>query len=239
MLLLLFAVVACGDRGREAPPTAAGPSPSRFQRHLDRLGIPLQLPPRGKMILVNIPAFELIAFEDAEPVLTSRIIVGAPWHPTPVLRTHTTAVRFRPTWRPTPAMVRSGEYEDKVWPPGRKNPLGLAAIRLGPGLLVYLHDTNRRDLFGRDDRALSHGCIRVQHWDELVAWVLGIEIAEVHRLANGRRTFDYPAAPIPVILGYYTIFPDAAGRPVSHADVYERSASAAEPSSSAACGPTG
>ena len=206
-----------------AIPTATLSESPRFQAALDALGVPLSLPPSGKAIVVNIPAFELIAFEDAEPVLRSRVIVGTPWHRTPVMTTHTTSVRFRPTWRPTPSMIASGEYRDRVRPPGPDNPLGLAAVRLEEGMLVYLHDTNRRDLFERDVRTLSHGCVRVQAWDELVAFVLDIDLAVVHALANGRSTTDVPTdPPIPVILGYYRVFPDDAGRPVAYDDVYGR-----------------
>ncbi|WP_299649314.1 L,D-transpeptidase family protein [uncultured Tateyamaria sp.] len=178
------------------------------------------VPQFGKAILVNIPAFELIAFENGTPVLRSRVIVGTPWHRTPRLRTHVSSVRFRPTWRPTPSMIASGEYPDRVWPPGERNPLGLAAVRLGTGLLVYLHDTNRRELFEQDDRALSHGCVRVQKWAELAAFVLSVNLREVLRHAHGTRTFDAPAPPIPVELGYYTRFPDASGQIVTYPDIY-------------------
>jgi len=244
-LLLLFPAVVllpgCVAATRPPAPSADPQSDvpaSQFQRHLDRLGIPHRVPASGRAILVNVPAFELIAFMDGEPALRSPVIVGAPWHPTPLIETYTTAIRFRPTWRPTPAMVRSGEYVDKVWPPGRRNPLGLAAIRLEPGLLVYLHDTNRRDLFARENRALSHGCIRVKRWDELIAWLLGIGLDEVHRLANGRSTFDMPAPPVPVKIGYFTTFPDDLGQPVRYPDIYGRAA-AAQPASPEAAGPSG
>ncbi|WP_432817024.1 L,D-transpeptidase family protein [Sulfitobacter sp. JB4-11] len=196
------------------------PAAADFQSQLDRAGIPYQVPPVGKAILVNIPAYQLIAFEDGAPVLRSRVIVGAPWHRTPRLQTHVSAVRFRPTWRPTPSMIASGEYTDRVRPPGENNPLGLAAVRLAPGMLVYLHDTNRRALFAQEDRALSHGCVRVEHWDWLVSFVLDMPITQVHALANGRRTFDAPAPPIPVELGYYTRFPDQNGRIVTYPDIY-------------------
>lgn len=192
----------------------------RFQRLLDRAGIEYVVPPTGKAILVNIPAFEMILFEDGAPVLRSRVIVGAPWHRTPRLQTYVSSVRIRPTWRPTPSMVASGEYRDRVWPPGESNPLGLAAVRLEPGLLVYLHDTNRRELFSEDNRALSHGCVRVEKWAELVAFVLDIGVDDVTRIANGRRTFDAPAPPIPVELGYYTRFPDASGQIAYYPDIY-------------------
>ena len=202
---------------------------TRFHAQLNQSGVPYRIPLEGKAILVNIPAFELIAFENGVPVLRSHVIVGAPWHRTPRLQTYVSTVRFRPTWRPTPSMIASGEYTDRVRPPGENNPLGLAAVRLEPGLLVYLHDTNQRHLFAQDDRALSHGCVRVERWDALVAFVLDIDIARVHELANGRRTFDAPAPPIPVELGYFRRFPDANGQIVEYPDIYGLDASSALP----------
>lgn len=212
------------------PAFASGPctaNPNTFQDLLDRNEIGYQVPPVGKAILVNIPAFELITFEDGRPLWRSRVIIGAPWHRTPRIQTYVTAVRFRPTWRPTPSMLASGEYRDRVWPPGENNPLGLAAVRLGPELLVYLHDTNHRELFAQENRALSHGCVRVQQWDTLVAFVLDMDLAEVRALANGWRTFDAAAPPIPVTLGYFTRFPDADGAITTHPDIYKLDRSAA------------
>jgi len=203
----------------ETPAPQAGPSPD-FRTVLEQSGIDYRIPETGKAILVNIPAFELIAFEDGEIRLRSRVIVGARHHRTPRLQTYVSTVRFRPTWRPTPSMIASGEYRDRTWPPGRRNPLGLAAVRLQPGLLVYLHDTNRRQLFDKEFRALSHGCIRVKEWDRLVAFVLDMPLERVHALADGRRTFDAPAPPIPVTLGYLLEFPDPDGTIRRFDDVY-------------------
>ena len=225
--ILALLCIALPAPGQDAgPPTER--ATTRLQAILDRSAIDLSLPARGKVIVVNVPAFEALAIEDGREVLRSRIIVGTPWNPTPLVDTRVTTVRFRPTWRPTPSMVKSGEYRDRIWPPGPDNPLGLAAIRLEPPLLVYLHDTNHRELFEREDRALSHGCIRVQQWDELIAWVLGIGLPEVHRLANGTRSLDVPAPPIPVLIRYYTRFPDGDGKIVRHEDIYRRVISSAE-----------
>ena len=180
------------------------------------------VPRKGRAILVNIPSFDLIAFEDGKPVLRSRVIVGRPATPTPVMRTETSVVRFRPTWTPTPDMIRSGKYTPGTRPPGPRNPLGLLAIRLEPGMLVYLHGTNKPGLYERDRRALSHGCVRVERWDEVAAWVLQTDIDDIHRHAHGRRTFDMDTDFVPVILGYFTQFPDASGAWRNHADVYRR-----------------
>ncbi len=94
---------------------AINPAPASaesFQDVLDRARIEYKVPQSGKAILVNIPAFEMILFRDGVTVMRSRVIVGAPWHRTPRLKTHVSAVRFRPTWRPTPSMIASGEYRD-------------------------------------------------------------------------------------------------------------------------------
>lgn len=220
-LLALAALVlaACAA----APPTlstSADRATTPFQQRLDAAGVPLDLPATGKLVLVNVPAFELVAIENGTPALRSRIIVGTARNPTPLLDTYTTAVRFRPSWRPTPEMVASGEYVDRVWPPGPSNPLGLAAIRLQPGLLVYLHDTNQRQLFERQNRALSHGCIRVQRWDELIAWLLDTDLAQVRAWANGPQTFDMPTSPVPVLIRYLPVFPAEDGTLLRHADIY-------------------
>jgi murein L,D-transpeptidase YcbB/YkuD len=148
--------------------------------------------------------------------------VGTPWNRTPVRRTYVTSVRFRPTWRPTPSMIASGEYEDKVWPPGARNPLGLAAIRFEPGMLVYMHDTNRRGLFDTEARALSHGCVRTEQWDRFAAWLLDEDLAQIHAWADGRRTFDAPTPVVPVMIRYYTAFPGPDGRLEHYPDIYRR-----------------
>lgn len=219
--MLLAACAAGVDRAPD-PVEPDLPPVSQFQQWLDGSDIDFVVPQSGKAILVNIPAFELIAFDDGTPVLRSRAIVGTPYNQTPILETYTTAVRFRPTWRPTPDMIASGEYVDRRWPAGPDNPLGLAAIRLEPGLLVYLHDTNRRDLFAERARALSHGCVRVERWDALAAWVLDVDLESVRSWANGGRTFDQPTPQIPVFLGYFTRFPDDRGHVRDYDDIYRR-----------------
>jgi murein L,D-transpeptidase YcbB/YkuD len=218
--LVIGAAVACSPyQPSDDPVSVAVP---QFQRKLDHLGVPYTVPPTGKAILVNIPAFELIAFEDGRPAFRSRIIVGTPENPTPLMTSSMRVVRFRPMWRPTPSMIESGEYRDKIWPPGRQNPLGLAAIRLRTDIPIYLHDTNRRDLFGQRTRALSHGCVRVEHWDTLVSWTLDMALSQVHRLANGSQTIDVATPDIPVQFGYFLRFPNATGELVAYPDIYGR-----------------
>ena len=206
--------------GRIAPVPTVKPASTQYVPGRDALfrGVPS----RGKAILVNIPSFELIAFEDGRPVLRSRVIVGKPRTPTPIMETETSVVRFRPTWTPTPSMIASGKYTPGTRPPGKRNPLGFLAIRLEPGMLIYLHGTNKPQLYDRERRALSHGCVRVERWDEVAAWVLGIPVEEVESHAYGRRTFDMDTGGVPVIVTYETWFPDANGIMRDWPDVYNR-----------------
>jgi murein L,D-transpeptidase YcbB/YkuD len=180
------------------------------------------VPLHGKAILVNIPSYELIAFEDGKEVMRKRVIVGSTKDQTPALVAETSVVRFRPTWTPTPDMVKEEGLSPDTRPPGKGNPLGLMAIRLDPGLLIYLHGTNSPKLFGRDKRALSHGCVRVEDVEEVAAFVLGTTVDEVRSHAHGARTFDMETAGIPVLIRYHTRFPDETGVMREYADVYGR-----------------
>src|SRR5690606_21131975 len=48
-------------------------------------------------------------------------------------------------------------------PPGERNALGRIKFMFPNQHAVYLHDTPLRNLFEKDYRAFSHGCVRVQN----------------------------------------------------------------------------
>ena len=56
--------------------------------------------------------------------------------------------------------------------PGKGNPLGFMKINFHNPYSVYLHDTPKRSIFGRNFRAASSGCVRVQNIGKLAAWIL-------------------------------------------------------------------
>jgi L,D-transpeptidase YcbB len=56
--------------------------------------------------------------------------------------------------------------------PGPDNSLGLVKLMFPNEYSVYLHDTPQKDLFEKDRRDFSAGCIRVKQPAELTAWVL-------------------------------------------------------------------
>jgi murein L,D-transpeptidase YcbB/YkuD len=50
---------------------------------------------------------------------------------------------------------------------GDDNALGVIKFNFNNPYSVYLHDTNQRYLFQNANRALSHGCVRVEKWEGL------------------------------------------------------------------------
>ena len=56
--------------------------------------------------------------------------------------------------------------------PGEDNPLGFAKINFHNEHSVYLHDTPSDRLFGRNFRAASSGCVRVENIEQLITWLL-------------------------------------------------------------------
>ena len=55
---------------------------------------------------------------------------------------------------------------------GDANALGIMKFVFDNKYSVYLHDTNQRYLFSNSMRSLSHGCVRVQGWQDLAFWIL-------------------------------------------------------------------
>ncbi|WP_026870994.1 L,D-transpeptidase family protein [Inquilinus limosus] len=111
----------------------------------------------------------------------------------------------------------------KFWqPPGDDNALGLLKFELDNDQAIYLHDTNNRKLFATDNRAVSNGCIRVENYLGLAAWVLGIDTAAVEAaIATGKTHFARVPSRIPVRMTYYMAYPDPTGGIRYGEDVYD------------------
>jgi murein L,D-transpeptidase YcbB/YkuD len=75
--------------------------------------------------------------------------------------------------------------------PGDTNSLGLVKIIFPNPDNVYLHGTDAPGLFSQDIRDFSHGCIRVENPEDLVAWVLrnnpGWDLQRVKATMNGEK----------------------------------------------------
>ena len=185
----------------------------------------------GRLVLVNIAAAELVAYDTGREFLRSRLVVGAARTRTPQLATFVTTVRSNPPWY-VPASIEpeiraAGAVGFRVvngrlvQPPGPANPLGPLRIGLLDSDGIFLHGTSSPGLFARQDRALSHGCVRVERIRDLAAWMLGTTPAAIAAtLASGRTIDLVPPAEVAVALAYLTAWPDAAGRVVIHGDPY-------------------
>jgi murein L,D-transpeptidase YcbB/YkuD len=93
--------------------------------------------------------------------------------------------------------------------PGPQNPLGRVKFLIPNVFGVYLHDTSNRNLFARDTRTLSHGCVRVGSALELADDLLEAQHAwsterRDHILSDWKTTIITLDQPVPVHLMYET-----------------------------------
>jgi murein L,D-transpeptidase YcbB/YkuD len=186
------------DPGRAAPPTMSlrdadalvAINMERWRWMPDTLG--------DRHVFVNIPSATLVARDHGAGVLAMKVVVGTPNNRTPVLSSAINAVVFSPYWNIPesivtkeilPAVRRNPEYlrrENIEVLPGRDNGRDLYRQRPGPrnalGLVkfvfpndfgVYMHDTPVESAFARAERALSHGCVRLEQPQALAEWILG------------------------------------------------------------------
>ena len=58
---------------------------------------------------------------------------------------------------------------------GDDNALGVFKFNFNNPYSVYLHDTNQRYLFKNANRALSHGCVRVEKWQDLAFYIASLD----------------------------------------------------------------
>ena len=183
-----------------------------------------------RYIMVNVPAFTVAAYDSGRKSLEMKVIVGMEFEgrATPVFADSMQYVVFRPYWNVTPtiqanefgnmspeAMAR-GNYEyyqdggqTRIRQrPGSKNALGLVKFLFPNDFNIYLHDTPNDELFKKDVRAFSHGCIRLEKPDEMAAYVLGWDIDRVRAAMNGggdNKTITLKKK-IPVYITYLTTY---------------------------------
>ena len=123
--------------------------------------------------------------------------------------------------------------------PGPRNPLGEVKFLLPNRFDVYLHDTPGRAAFQRADRALSHGCVRLERAMDLAAALLaGRPEGAIDAMRNviqaGREHTIRLDHSVPVILYYQTAWVEGDGTVHFREDIYghdRRAAPLAEPAS--------
>lgn len=108
---------------------------------------------------------------------------------------------------------------------GCDNALGAVVFRFENSYGVYLHDTSQKQLFNKGERALSHGCIRVENAKELASLLLKYDHSEhkipilENAMADYQRKDFVLKEPVPIIITYLTcLIKD--GKPVLYKDIY-------------------
>lgn len=195
-------------------------------------------------LLVNTAAFEAVRWRGGQRLGTWRVITGKVSSPTPVFSAMVTGVNLNPWWnvpsnivresvgsliRRSPATARARGY---VWSggsvrqkPGPQNALGRMKLVMPNRYSVYLHDTPSRDLFDREVRAFSHGCVRVGDALGLAENLLqGTRTrAEIDAIVASNRSVTISLAqPIPVYIAYFTAGTKADGTFAMFPDIYGR-----------------
>lgn len=111
--------------------------------------------------------------------------------------------------------------------PGPQNALGSIKFMMPNPYSVYLHDTPSRELFARQERSFSSGCIRLEHPMALAEWLLDREghprAGSVEALMARQETLTINLKqPVPTYLVYFTAFATDAGDIAFRRDVYSR-----------------
>ena len=109
--------------------------------------------------------------------------------------------------------------------PGKENPLGFLKINFANSSSVYMHDSPKESLFGRNFRAASSGCVRVQNIEELATWLLagqgGWNEEHVERVKAGGETKTVRLRkPVPLYFAYVTAWATQDGVIQFRPDVY-------------------
>src|SRR5262245_13303279 len=137
-------------------------------------------------VLVNLPDFTLQVVHNDAQVWNTRIVIGKPEMPTPLLSETMKYITINPTWNVPPSIIYN-EYMPALQrdptvlermglklvynrdgsvhiyqPPGEANALGRIRFNFPNRFLVYQHDTPDKHMFAHDVRAYSHGCMPVQ-----------------------------------------------------------------------------
>ncbi|MCB2066190.1 MAG: L,D-transpeptidase family protein [Erythrobacter sp.] len=208
----------------------------------------------GQYLLTNVPEMQLRLMVNGQIIRTYRTIVGAVGSPTPQLAETVEGVIFNPTWTVPQSIVRgeglgnrvlnnpswarangytatrgANGYISVVQQPGPGNSLGVMKLDMPNPHAIFLHDTPARGLFASENRARSHGCVRVERALELAMTVAILGRGATRDEAVAISTSgEYTRVPVertmPVYITYFTYGVDVDGNLRQYNDIYGRDA---------------
>ncbi len=131
--------------------------------------------------------------------------------------------------------VNFASFDEKTFPfamrqpPSRGNALGLVKFMFPNKYNIYLHDTPAKNLFSREVRAFSHGCIRLNDPFDFAYALLAKQTSDPKgffhaKLDSGKESRVNLQEHVPVHIGYRTAFTSAKGRMNYRRDIYGRDA---------------
>lgn len=205
--------------------------------------------PGKDRVTVNIPDFRLAAFENNAKVFDMAVVVGKEGTNTTLFSGKLNQVVFSPYWN-IPASIVKKEIvpameADKNYLQSKNMEIvgkrdGLPVIRQRPGTGnalgrikflfpnrydIYFHDTYAKDLFNREVRALSHGCIRLADAAKMANWLLRnkkewTEEKVAAAMNSGKEQSVKVDPAMPVTITYFTTWVDEDGQLNFRNDVY-------------------
>ncbi len=204
--------------------------------------LPRNLP--AERVWVNTASMQLEYYRGTpRPIFTTRVVVGQPTTPTPEFATTINSLLYNPPWY-VPYSIATKEILPKLETepdylerhnmvmrdsgaihqlPGAGTALGRIKFEMEDRFSVYLHDTPLRHLFARENRRLSHGCVRVQNPRDFAALLIQEPVEVINKgIAPGTTTRRSLAAPVPVYIVYQTAFIGADGALAFRRDAYLR-----------------
>lgn len=244
-------LAADGVAGPATRAALAVPAASRARQvavNLERLRRLPPLPAGGLRVEVNVAAFDLAVRRGADTLLRLRVAVGHPDSATPVLRDAIKTVVFNPDWMvpssivaedllPREAaepgvlaregfeVVAAGDPPRLRQRPGPGNALGRIKFSFPNSEAIFLHDTNAPQVFRASQRAVSHGCVRVDRPADLAALLIEATGTAGPEVVARYITAGQPYAlrlreDVPVDIAYRTAWVEPDGALNFRPDVY-------------------
>jgi murein L,D-transpeptidase YcbB/YkuD len=202
----------------------------------------------SEFIGVNIPSYKLLYIRDGKTALESNVVVGKELNKTVVFSGKLSYLVFSPYWN-VPQSIVEKEIEPGLeddpdylgkhnmeWNgdqlrqrPGGENSLGLVKFMFPNSNNIYLHDTPAKSLFSKEDRAFSHGCVRVEKARDLAIMLLDDEKGwDADRIDDAMHAGEEKQVPlkrkVPVYIAYFTAQANENGNVSFFDDVYKRDA---------------
>ena len=203
-------------------------------------------------IVVNIPAYQLIVFDSSKIQFKMPVIVGSESNNTVIFSNRMRYVVFSPYWNVPQSIVKAeilpGMRKNKNYLaqknmeitipgdiptirqlPGAQNSLGLVKFLFPNPYNIYLHDTPGKHLFARQNRSLSHGCIRLGDARKMAGYLLRADTSWTPIKINTamhqqKEKWVTLKKTIPVFMAYFTSWVDANGTLQFRKDIYDHDA---------------